>query len=527
VIQLLHENPVLLLFLVAASGYLVGQIKIGGFSLGMAAVLFVGLAFGALAPELRLPDFVYLFGLVLFVYSIALAGGPGFVASFRRKGLHYNLLVGGVLLLAMLLTFLLGTLLSLSPPLRAGLFAGALTNTPALAAALEALKHSESLQSLPVTAYAVAYPVGVIGMLLAFQVAWRWWGQPSQEGSKPQLLSRTLEVSQPAVLDQTLAQIQQQHGWKVVFGRLERSGVQQTANPHILLQAGDRLNVVGTAQAVDQAIAAMGKPVQVALEEDHHILDFKRVFVSRRQVAGRTLAELNLTGRFGVVLTRIQRGDVEFLPSHDTSLELGDRVRVVGPKENIAEVSRYLGDSYRALSEIDVVSFSLGIALGLLLGSVPIPLGGASFKLGFAGGPLLVGLLLGALGRTGPLVWQMPYSASLTIRQLGLILFLAGIGIRSGGAFAQTLMGGDGWRLLVAGAMLTLSTALLILWVGHRLLKVPLPVLGGMLAGAQTQPAVLAFVLEKTQRDEPNQGYTSVYPLAMLLKIVMVQLLLR
>jgi putative transport protein len=271
----------------------------------------------------------------------------------------------------------------------------------------------------------------------------------------------------------------------------------------------------------------MGKPVQLALEEDHHTLDFKRVFVSRRQVAGRTLAELNLTGRFGVVLTRIQRGDVELLPSHDTSLELGDRVRVVGPKENIAEVSRYLGDSYRALSEIDVVSFSLGIALGLLLGSVPIPLGGASFKLGFAGGPLLVGLLLGALGRTGPLVWQMPYSASLTIRQLGLILFLAGIGIRSGGAFAQTLMGGDGWRLLMAGAMLTLSTALLILWVGHRLLKVPLPVLGGILAGAQTQPAVLAFVLEKTQRDEPNQGYTSVYPLAMLLKIVMVQLLLR
>ncbi|MCX8088368.1 MAG: aspartate:alanine exchanger family transporter [Meiothermus ruber] len=531
-LELLRENPLLLLFLVAALGYLIGQIRLGSFSLGVSAVLFVGLAFGALSPELRLPDFVYLFGLVLFVYTIALASGPGFFASFGKRGLRYNLLVAGVIGVAAMTITAVGTLLSLNGALKAGLFAGALTNTPALAAALEALKGrgvAEAVQGLPVAAYAVAYPVGVIGMLLAFHIAWRWWGnrEKTQMAEAEGLVTQTVEVTQPRVVGWTIEQLTRAHRWRVVFGRLQRDGKQQVMTPDTELQLGDRLNVVGTADELKRVVETLGVAVPERLEEDRHALDFRRVFVSNRAVAGRSLAELELPQRFGVVITRVRRGEVEFLPDKETILELGDRVRVVGPKDRIREVSRYLGDSYRALAEVDVVSFSLGIALGLLLGSLPIPLpGGQTFELGFAGGPLVVGLLLGALGRTGPILWQIPFSANLTLRQLGLILFLAGIGTRSGYAFVQTLTQGDGLKLFFIGAAITLGVALLTLWIGYRWLKIPLDVLGGVLAGLQTQPAVLAFALEKTRNDRPNLGYATVYPFAMLLKILLVQLLL-
>ncbi len=531
-LELLRENPLLLLFLVAAIGYLLGQIRIGSFSLGVSAVLFVGLAFGALSPELKLPDFVYLFGLVLFVYTIALASGPGFFASFGKRGLRYNLLVVAALGLAALVVALLGNAMGLSGALKAGLFAGSLTNTPALAAALEALKArgaQEDLLGLPVAAYAVAYPVGVIGMLLALHLVWRLWGgrEQSERGVADELVSQTVEVTQIRVVSWTVEQLTRAHRWRVVFGRLQRAGEQQVITSETELRLGDRLNVTGTAEEVKRVVEALGNAVPERLEEDRHALDFRRVFVSSREVAGRSLAELQLPQRFGVVITRVRRGEVEFLPDKDTVLELGDRVRVVGPKDRIREVSRYLGDSYRALAEVDVVSFSLGIALGLLLGSLPIPLpGGRTFELGFAGGPLVVGLMLGALGRTGPILWQIPFSANLTLRQLGLILFLAGIGTRSGYAFVQTLTQGDGLRLFWMGVLITLGTALLTLWIGYRWLKIPLGVLGGVLAGLQTQPAVLAFALEKTGNDQPNLGYASVYPFAMLLKILLVQLLL-
>jgi len=529
-VALLRDNPLLLLFTVAALGYLVGRIRVGSFSLGVAAVLFVGLGFGALSPELKLPEFVYLFGLVLFVYTVALASGPGFFASLGRRGLQANLLVAGVLSLAALLVWGLSHLLGLGSAFRAGLFAGALTNTPALAAVLEAMAGrgaGEAAQTLPVAAYAVAYPVGVIGMLLAYFVAWRLWNPAEQSHQElTGIASATVEVTQARVVGWNLGQLTRAENWNVVFGRVMRSGNQELATPTLALQLGDRLSVVGSEAEIMRVAQALGQRVAERLEEDRHALDFRRVFVSSGAVAGRSVAELDMPGHFGVVITRVRRGEAEFLPEPTTVLELGDRVRVVGSKAGIAKASRYLGDSYRALAEVDVVSFSLGIALGLLLGLVQVPLpGGGSFKLGFAGGPLVVGLILGRLGRTGPVLWQIPYSANLTLRQLGVILFLAGIGTRSGYAFAQTLANGDGLRLFLAGALVTCLSALLVLWVGHRQ-GIPVTTLGGILAGFQTQPAVLAFAQEKTASDQANLGYATVYPLAMLLKIVLVQLLL-
>lgn len=226
-------------------------------------------------------------------------------------------------------------------------------------------------------------------------------------------------------------------------------------------------------------------------------------------------------------MTRVRRGDIELLAHDDTILELGDRVRVVAWHEHMHALSAFFGDSYRAVSEVDILTFNLGLALGLLLGMVSIPLpGGVALKLGFAGGPLIVALILGALERTSPLIWNLPYSANLTLRQIGLILFLAGIGMRAGYAFVATLAQGGDEGIFLTSAALTLIVALLALWIGYRLLKIPIGLLLGMLAGLQTQPAVLGFALEQTGDEQPNVGYAAVYPVALITKILFEQLLL-
>ena len=230
---------------------------------------------------------------------------------------------------------------------------------------------------------------------------------------------------------------------------------------------------------------------------------------------------------FGAFVTRVRRGDQELLAHGSTTLQLGDRVRVVARPDQMHEVSTFFGDSYRALSEIDILTFMLGLALGLLLGMVAAPLARwRSIRLGFAGGPLVVALILGARERTGPLVWTLPYSANLTLRQLGLILFLAGIGTRSGYAFVATLRAGGGLPIVLAGTLLSVGIALLLLWIGYRLLRLPMGVVIGMLAGLQTQPAVLGFALEQADNEAPNIGYAAVYPIALIGKIILAQLLL-
>ena len=231
--------------------------------------------------------------------------------------------------------------------------------------------------------------------------------------------------------------------------------------------------------------------------------------------------------RFGAVITRVRRGDDDFLPDGDLVLELGDRVRVLTHHDNMKAVARYLGDSYRAVSEVDVLSFSLGLALGLLLGIVAIPLpGGITFKFGFAGGPLIVALILGTVGRTGRMVWSLPYSVNMTLRQIGMVMFLAGIGTRAGYSFLSTFTQGGGLLIFAAGCVITCTTSLLALWAGYRLLKIPMTLLIGIVAGLQTQTAVLGYALEQTGNDLPNIGFASVYPAATISKIIVVQVLL-
>jgi len=527
-LELFQTQPLLTLFVVCGLGYLFGQIHFGGFSLGVAAVLFVGLAFGALIPGAKLPEILYQLGLVLFVYTLALSSGPGFVRSLGKQGLRDNLLVLGVLVLAGGLTFLLARAIGLAAPLAAGLFAGSLTNTPALAGVLETLKDAPGAE-LPTVAYSVAYPMGVIGMLLGIFALERFWKiDYRQEAEKAGFSSEGL-IHRDVRLGRDLepvAFLQAEH-LAVIPTRARHSGQLALVGPRTRLERGDVLSVVGTPLEVARASAVLGETLPDTLELGRAELDFRRITVSSRKVAGRTLEALALPQRLGVLVTRLGRGDTDLLPGRGTVLELGDRVRVVGPPDKLKDVAAYLGDSTQAVSEVNVLSIALGLALGLALGALPFPLpGGGAFKLGLAGGPLVVGLLLGFLHRTGRVVWTLPYGAGLTLRQFGLLLFLAGIGTRAGEAFGKTAFTPLGLQLFLGGLVVTLTAALSTLFIGARVLKIPFGLLTGTLAGLQTQPAVLAFARERAGSELPAVGYATVYPLAMLLKIVLAQVLL-
>ncbi|MEZ4646593.1 MAG: aspartate:alanine exchanger family transporter [Chloroflexota bacterium] len=541
-IQILIDNPLLLLFIVLAVGYAIGRIKIKGSSLGVAAVLFVGLAAGALHPDLELPDIIFLLGLVIFVYTIGLSSGPGFFSSFRRKGLRDNLFVVGMLTLAALITIAAHFILGLKATITAGMFAGSLTNTPALAGLLDTIRNTapagqlDQLLTEPVIGYSVAYPMGVLGMILAVAIMQRLFKvNYSVEAKKmggfhlveQDLYTQTVRVTRSETVGASLRELRQQYNWNVVFGRLQRGNEISLATGDTVLQLNDLLSIVGTPDDVQTAVPILGELTDIHLEFDRSQYDYRRIFVSNPAVVGRRLSELRLPQEHGAIVTRVRRGDIDLLAHGDTMLELGDRVRVVSRRKDLSEVSHLFGDSYKALSELNLLSFGLGLTLGLLLGLVPIPLpGGVVFKLGFAGGPLIVALVLGAIGRTGPLVWNLPYSANLTLRQVGLILLLAGIGIRSGYTFFTTFAQSGGISIFLAGTIITCVTAFVTLWIGYKVLKIPYGMLIGMLSALQTQPAVLGFALEQSENELPNIGYALVFPIATIVKILFAQLLL-
>lgn len=538
-IELLRQQPLILLFVVVALGYPLGLIRIGGSSLGVAAVLFVGLAFGGLDPQLKLPEVLYQLGLVIFVYTVGLSSGPGFVRALRQGGLRDNALVAGVLLATWALAAGMARWLNIPAAQAAGLFAGSTTNTPALAGVLDYLKlrgADEALLAQPVVGYSIAYPVGVVGMIAALGLARRYWrpdypaeGRALRDlGASAELLvTRTLRVTRPEVAGISVSDLMARGGWRAIFARLRHGQTDNLVHSATRLALGDLVSVVGTAEEIERIGAALGELVGEQLDLDRSSYDFRRVFVSNPALFGRRISGIDLQTRFGALVTRVRRGDIEMLARGSTVLEPGDRVRVVAPRGQMREVSELFGDSYRALSEIDILTFSLGLVLGLLLGQVPLPVPGGTLRLGVAAGPLIVALTLGAIGRTGPLTWTLPYSANLTLRQFGVVIFLASIGTRAGYAFVATLLSPGGAVLLLLGAALTATAALGTLWIGYRVLNIPMSLLGGMLAGLQTNPAVLSYATLQTDNDLPNIGYATVYPVAMIIKIVLAQLLVQ
>lgn len=541
-LDLLAENPLVLLFTVIGTGYLLGNIRILGFRLGVAAVLFAGIAFGALDARCTLPEQIYIIGLVLFVYSIGLQSGPSFFASFQRRGLRYSLITGLILCFAALLVGVAALLLPLSAPTAAGLFCGALTNTPALAAAVETTKNlsgaadptaRQLLVNSPVVSYGLAYPFGVFGVILwiyLYQKIRRVTPEQVRQEAEVErvtpITSVTFRITNPALMGQTVAQALVPLGEPgFVLSRIRRGERSEVVEGTTQLAAGDIVVAVGTPAAMERARLLFGERVPEHLAEGVDGITYGRVFVSNRDVVGRPIRELQIGRRLHATITRLRRGDVEFVPTPRTVLEMGDHIRVVSYQQNMEAVTRYFGDSVRGIAETDFLSLSLGIVLGVFLGMIPIPLGhGLSFKLGFAGGPLIAGLILGRFTRTGPILWELPYNANLVLRQVGLVFFLAAIGTRAGLGFLETLRAGGG-TIVLAGAAITTIVTLVVLSVGYRFLRLPLAAVLGLLSGIQTQPAVLAYANQQTESELPNTWYATVYPAAMVAKIMLVQII--
>jgi putative transport protein len=533
IVELLAHNPLLLLFLVAAVGFPLGRFKVRGTQLGVASVLFVGLAVGGLDPRLALPEIVYMLGLALFMYTLGLSSGRAFLSSLRAEGLRNQALAIGVLCLAAALVAIAQRVIGTDRAHAAGLFAGAVTSTPALASAIESLKGGDV--AAPVVAYSIAYPMGVVGVILAIRVAFRLFRVDlAAEGPRlaemgaanEPLASVNIEVRNdmgPFTIEELIRGLK----WRVIFGRIKRADEWLLAAPDARLETGDVVTAVGTATELARVTARLGGISDEEIHLDRSTFDFRRIFVSSPEASGRSLRELDVTKRFGAVVTRIRRGDVDLLPDPDMRLEIGDRVRVLAPIDRLGEATAFFGDSYRAASEVDILTFGLGLALGLLVGIVPIPLpGGLTLSLGFAGGPLVVALVLGTLERTRGLVWTLPFSANVTLRQIGLVLFLAGVGTRTGSGFFQTVASSGGVGLFVSGALVTFTVALAALAVGYKVMKLPMTLLVGLVAGIHTQAAVLGYAEATTGNDAPSLGYASLYPVATIAKLLLVQVLL-
>ncbi len=530
----LIDNPLLLLFLVVGVGAALGQVRVKGIALGPAAALFVGLAVSAADDRLaNTPPIVPQIGLALFIYTVGLASGPSFLDELRRGGAKVLVGVTGLLCLVALAVVGVGELFDLDTGARSGLFAGTLTNTPALSAAISSLGDKVTDGSVidPVIGYSLAYPLGVLTMLLAASWSLRS-GQrraakqhvPAAETATANATAATVSVSRPDM--PPLGDLRHWDGARLAFGRYEHDGAVQLATTDVVLEPGDSCTVIGAPDDVDRFIAWAGERSTRHLALDRALLDFRRISVSNRKLAGTKLRDLDLEGRYGATITRVRRGDADLVADGDFVVRLGDRLRVVGPAKRLGDVAVLLGDSDRSLGEVDAMGFALGMSIGLLIGLVAIPLpGGGEIELGVGGGPLIAGLVLGTLSRSGPITWQIPHAANLTLRQLGILVFLGAIGIRSGATFADAVGTGIGARVAVAAAILTTFIAVSSIVLTRIVGSDPVSA-AGQIAGIETQPAVHAYAAEATKGDSRvDAGYALVLPLAMIVKLILVQLL--
>lgn len=560
-------QTLLVLSLVAAFGHFLGSFKVRGVGLGVAGVLFAGLLFGHFGfkvdPEVM--QFVREFGLILFVYTIGMQVGPGFVASLRRQGLPLNVLATTVVLLGVLVT--LGTvyLLGIDLTVAVGLFAGATTNTPALGAAQQALQNlpAETLQAAagrlpelaglsadaaaardallkrPGLGYAVAYPFGILGIILVMGLVRAVFRiKPAEEAAAFNRLLRSAEstvttlnlIVQNANLNGLrVADIPGLKASGVVVSRIRKGGGGEidNATPDTVLNTGDVILLVGPPARLKEMQIIIGSPTEVDLKALPSRLTTRRVVVTHKEVLGKTLDELNLHDLYDVTVTRVSRAEIEFTPNPNFRVEFADTLLLVGEPEAIEKAARVLGNSPRQLNHPQIMPVFVGIALGVLVGSWPFTIGHmpAPVKLGLAGGPLLVAILLSRLGRLGPLIYYMPLSANFMLREVGITLFLACVGLKAGDQFVATLAHGPGLYWMACAALITLLPLLVAGAIARLFYRLNFMTLCGVLAGSMTDPPALAFANSIAASDAPSISYATVYPLTMLLRVVSAQLL--
>jgi putative transport protein len=443
--QTLVHFPILALFLAIGIGYLFGEISFFGFRFGIAGVLFAGLVIGALDPGIALPEIIPTLGLIVFVYMVGLHSGPALVQTIRERGYRDSAFAAGILGFGAALAYAGSWILGLTGAGAAGLYCGAVTNTPALAAARETVRELagkagmtadqvKALADQPVVSYSIAYPVGVVGVLLMFQLLRKLWRiKPVEDEQSSPIEVRDFVVRNPDLEGETLEAVCHSREAQFAVSRIYQSGRTEVATPATRLELGTVVAVVGDAEAHAEAADLFGEPSTMRIEGDNSRIVYRRMIVSSGQVVGRTIADLKLE-RFPAAISRIRRGDTERVATPDTRLEYGDMLRVLTHRNQTKAVRKLFGDSVRGGAEAHFGAVALGMVMGVLLGMIPVPLpNGASLKLGYAGGPLIVALLLGKLGRTGRINWVVPASANLTLRQIGLLLFLAGVGTRADG----------------------------------------------------------------------------------------------
>ncbi|HFK9344468.1 TPA: putative transporter [Escherichia coli] len=536
-----------ILALVAVVGLFIGNVKFRGIGLGIGGVLFGGIIVGHFVSQAGMTlssDMLHViqeFGLILFVYTIGIQVGPGFFASLRVSGLCLNLFAVLIVIIGGLVTAILHKLFDIPLPVVLGIFSGAVTNTPALGAGQQILRDlgtpMEMVDQMGMS-YAMAYPFGICGILFTMWMLRVIFRVNVETEAQQHESSRTnggaliktinIRVENPNLHDLAIKDVPILNGDKIICSRLKREETLKVPSPDTIIQLGDLLHLVGQPADLHNAQLVIGQEVDTSLSTKGTDLRVERVVVTNENVLGKRIRDLHFKERYDVVISRLNRAGVELVASGDISLQFGDILNLVGRPSAIDAVANVLGNAQQKLQQVQMLPVFIGIGLGVLLGSIPVFVPGfpAALKLGLAGGPLIMALILGRIGSIGKLYWFMPPSANLALRELGIVLFLSVVGLKSGGDFVNTLVNGEGLSWIGYGALITAVPLITVGILARMLAKMNYLTLCGMLAGSMTDPPALAFA----NNLHPTSGaaalsYATVYPLVMFLRIITPQLL--
>jgi putative transport protein len=540
-------HTVLLFAAVIALGIALGKIKVFGISLGITFVLFVGLLLGHFGFKINHETLHFMkeFGLILFVYSIGLQVGPGFFSSFKKGGITLNMLAMGVILLGVIITLILHYITKIPMPTMVGILSGAVTNTPGLGAAQQAFAdmHQGKGDSTIAMAYAVAYPlsaVGVISTILAMKFIFKINMDKEMEdlnksgaNKDDQIELISLEVTNPAIFGRNIGEVHRLIERKFVISRVlhQQTDKIEMASSKTVLNEKDKIYVATTPRNMEAVIAFLGHTIEMSQKEwdmlDAHLVS-RRILITKSGVNGRSVRQLNLRNNFGVNITRVNRSGVDLIADPALDLQLGDRVTVVGDENAIKNVERVLGNQMKRLNEPNLIPIFIGIFLGVLLGSIPFSFAGIPqpVKLGLAGGPLVVAILISIFGPKYHLVTYTTMSANLMLREIGICLFLACVGLEAGENFVSTIVHSGGLNWIAYGVIITVTPLLIVGIIGRWIFKLNYYTLIGLLSGSTTNPPALAYSNAIAGNDAPAVTYATVYPVTMFLRVLSAQLLI-
>lgn len=534
-------QALLVLGLIISVGVLLGKVRIGSISLGVTFVFFTGILAGHLGFSIDRQMLLYAqtFGLVLFVYELGLQVGPGFFSSFQKAGYRLNMLGLYLIFLGTLMAWGLTYITPISLPDMMGILCGATTNTPALAAAQETLKQMGMPAEGAALSCAITYPLGVVGVILAIIIIRKFFIKEhdikSEETPSGDTYIGTFCVHNPAIYEKSIQEIAKLGKTQFVISRVWRAGIVSIPTSDTILKENDRLLIITNKKEVDALTILFGKLEQMDWNKediDWNAIDrqliSKKIVITRSEINGKTLSSLKLRNTYGINISRIMRNGMQLLATPNLVLQMGDRLTVVGESASILKVEKLLGNTVRTLKEPNLASTFIGIIIGLIVGSVPIVIPGIStpVKLGLAGGPILVGILIGAFGPRFHMVTYTTQSANLMLRGLGLSLYLACLGLEAGGHFFTTVMRPEGLLWIGVGFLITLLPTLIVALIALKLCKIDFGSTCGMLCGSMANPMALNYANDIIPNDHPAVSYTTVYPLSMFMRVVIAQLVL-